>query len=79
MVYLKEQSDYGKYVDKEGVRFEIHESRKVVSPLGINVGWDVFNNIEEAMKAYELEVYYEPVLIPLDEIEENLEGGDLVE
>ena len=72
MVYLKEQSDYGRYINKEGIRFEIYESRKVVSPLGINVGWDTFNNIEEAMQAYELEAYHEPVLIPSDE-EEDIE------
>lgn len=54
MVYKKIESEVGPYINDDGSYFDILESTKVVSPQGINVGWDYFNNIEEAALAYGL-------------------------
>jgi len=43
-----------------------HEDRNMMeveiayTPEGINVGWDEFNSIEEAMEAYNIELKPEP-------------------
>ena len=58
----------GKYRD-----ITTHEDRNMMeveiayTPEGINVGWDEFNSIEEAMTAYNLEIKPEPII----EIEEE--------
>ena len=66
MVYkLIENSERGAYQSNEGVLFDILESTKVVSPQGINVGWDTFNNIEEAA------AYYGVIRLPEPEEEVN--------
>ena len=54
MVYKKIQSETGAYQSVDGALFDILESTKVVGPLGINIGWDSFNNIDEAAAAYGL-------------------------
>lgn len=59
MVYKKEINEMGAYQSADGTRYDILESTKVVSPLGVNVGWDEFKNIYEAAKAYGL-TYIEP-------------------
>lgn len=59
MVYNKEINEMGAYQSADGTRYNILESTKVVSPLGVNVGWDEFKNIYEAAKAYGL-TYIEP-------------------
>lgn len=59
MVYNKEINEMGAYQSADGTRYDILESTKVVSPLGVNVGWDEFKNIYEAAKAYGL-TYIEP-------------------
>ena len=59
MVYKKEINEMGAYQSADGTRYDILESTKVVSPLGVNVGWDEFDNIYEAAKAYGL-TYIEP-------------------
>ena len=50
MVYKKEINEMGAYQSADGTRYDILESTKVVSPLGVNVGWDEFKNIYEANK-----------------------------
>jgi hypothetical protein len=58
----------GKYRD-----ITTHEDRNMMeveiayTPDGINVGWDEFNSIEEAMSAYNIEIKPEPII----EIEEE--------
>jgi hypothetical protein len=58
----------GKYRD-----ITTHEDRNIMeveiayTPDGINVGWDEFNSIEEAMSAYNIEIKPEPII----EIEEE--------
>lgn len=59
MVYKKEINEMGAYQSADGTRYDILESTKVVSPLGVNVGWDEFKNIYEAAKVYGL-TYIEP-------------------
>jgi hypothetical protein len=58
----------GKYRD-----ITTHEDRNMMeveiayTPDGINVGWDEYNSIEEAMTAYNIEIKPEPII----EIEEE--------
>ena len=62
MVYMKIESETGAYQSVDGALFDIIESTKVVGPLGVNVGWDTFNNIDEAAAAYGLTRVPEPEL-----------------
>ena len=60
MVYKKIESEMGAYQSVDGALFDILESTKVVGPQGVNVGWDSFNNIDEAAAAYGLTRVPEP-------------------
>ena len=60
MVYKKIRSEMGAYQSVDGALFDILESTKVVGPLGVNIGWDTFNNIDEAAAAYGLTRIPEP-------------------
>ena len=60
MVYKKIESEVGAYQSDNGALFDILESTKVVGPLGVNIGWDTFNNIDEAAAAYGLTRVPEP-------------------
>ena len=60
MVYKKIESETGVYQSVDGALFDILESTKVVGPLGVNVNWDTFNNIDEAAAAYGLTRVPEP-------------------
>ena len=64
MVYKKIESETGAYQSVDGALFDILESTKVVGPQGVNVGWDTFNNIDEAAAAYGLTRVPEPELEP---------------
>ena len=59
MVYKKIESEAGPYQASDGSRYEIFEAINVMTPQGKNVGWDEFNNIDEAAEAYNL-IYSEP-------------------
>ena len=59
MVYKKVECEMGAYIDSNGSRYEIFEAINVMTPQGKNVGWDEFNNIEEAAEYYNL-IYSEP-------------------
>lgn len=58
MVYklLDESCDY---IDNSGKRWNLLEANIAWTPNGVNIGWDTFNNIEEAMEYYS--VRYEPL------------------
>ena len=60
MVYKKIESETGAYQSDDGALFDILESTKVVGPLGVNIGWDTFNSIDEAAAAYGLTRVPEP-------------------
>lgn len=60
MVYKKIESETGAYQSVDGALFDILESTKVVGPQGTNIGWDTFNNIDEAAAAYGLTRVPEP-------------------
>ena len=60
MVYKKIESETGAYQSVDGALFDILESTKVVGPQGVNIGWDTFNNINEAAAAYGLTRIPEP-------------------
>ena len=60
MVYKKIESETGAYQLIDGALFDILESTKVVGPQGVNIGWDTFNNIDEAAAAYGLTRVLEP-------------------
>jgi hypothetical protein len=56
MVYKLFLED-GKYQDKTTKeRRNMMEVEIAYTPEGINVGWDEFNSIEEAMEAYNIEL-----------------------
>ena len=57
---MKIESETGAYQSVDGALFDILESTKVVGPQGVNVGWDSFNNIDEAAAAYGLTRVPEP-------------------
>ena len=54
MVYKAFESEYGVYKNNEGMLFDIFEATNVMTPQGLNYGWDTFNNIEEAAAAFGL-------------------------
>lgn len=70
MVYMKIESEMGAYQSVDGALFDILESTKVVGPQGVNVGWDTFNNIDEAAAAYGLTRVPEPAPEPEEVINE---------
>lgn len=59
MVYKKIQDEQGDYKDNKDVRFTILEAHEAFTPEGKNVGWNEFENIELAAKAYGLT--YDPL------------------
>lgn len=66
MVYKKFQNEEGNYIDAEQVRWDILEAHEAWTPQGKNVGWDEFDNMEEAAAAYGL------TYDPFPELEEEL-------
>lgn len=54
MVYKKVECEEGLYLASDGSRYEIFEATNVITPQGKNVGWDTFDNINEAANAYGL-------------------------
>lgn len=54
MVYKKVESECGPYQASNGSLYDILEAINVMTPQGRNVGWDTFNNIEEAAAFYNL-------------------------
>ena len=70
MVYMKIESETGVYQSIDGALFDILESTKVVGPQGVNIGWDTFNNIDEAAAAYGLTRVPEPAPEPEEVINE---------
>lgn len=54
MRYKKVECEEGPYIASDGSRYEIFEAINVMTPQGKNVGWDTFDNINEAANAYGL-------------------------
>ena len=54
MVYKKVENECGPYQAIDGSLYDIFEATKVMTPQGKNVGWDEFDNIEDASLAYGL-------------------------
>ncbi len=59
MVYKKVQNEEGQYIDGQGTRWDILEAHEAYTPQGKNVGWDEFENLEEAANAHRLT--YDPL------------------
>ena len=76
MVYIKIESETGAYQSIDGALFDILESTKVVGPQGVNIGWDTFNNINEAAAAYGLIRVPEPEPEP-EEVINKPEAPDI--
>lgn len=68
MVYklFIEEGEYRDITTKEDRN--MMEVEIAYTPEGINVGWDEFNSIEEAMESYNIELKPEPIKVV--EIEE---------
>lgn len=59
MVYKKVQNEQGNYIDSMNVRWDILEAHEAWTPQGKNVGWDEYDNVEQAANAYGLK--YQPI------------------
>lgn len=59
MVYKKTQNEEGNYIDVQQTRWDILEAHEAWTPEGKNVGWDTFENLEQAAQAYGL--IYDPL------------------
>lgn len=70
MVYKKIQNEQGDYKDKQDVRYTVLEAHEAWTPQGLNVGWDEFDNLEQAVQAYGLT--YSP-LEPSEELDKEKE------
>lgn len=56
MFYAKFTDREGCYMDADGVRFSISSARRVRSPQGVNVGYEEFPSLEDALAAWGLRV-----------------------
>ena len=70
MVYKKIQNEEGNYIDVQQVRWDILEAHEAWTPQGKNIGWDEFDNLEQAAQAYGLT--YDP-LNPEEELDNQEE------
>lgn len=59
MVYKKIQNEEGNYKNEKNVRFIVLEAHEAWTPEGLNVGWDEYPNLDEALKTYGL--VYDPL------------------
>lgn len=59
MVYKKFEDEQGPYIDIQGKRWTIMEAHEAYTPEGLNVGWDSFESLEQAIQAYGL--IYQPI------------------
>lgn len=59
MVYKKIQNNEGDYKDISNVRWDVLEAHEAWTPEGKNVGWDEYENLEQAIQAYGL--IYDPI------------------
>ena len=54
MFYAKFTDQEGCYMDADGVRFSISSARRVRSPQGVNVGYEEFPSLDDALGAWGL-------------------------
>ena len=55
MMYFKKSPDpMGEYVDAEGNRFSIAAARRIRTSVGVNVGYEAFASLSEALRAWRL-------------------------
>lgn len=54
MYYLKITDPEGVYVNESGERFSISEVRRVRTPKGVNVGYEEYSSLKEALVAWGL-------------------------
>lgn len=66
MVYKKIQNEKGDYKNNQDVRFTVLEAHEAMTPQGKNVGWDEYENLEQALQSYGL--VYDPLPRPLPEV-----------
>lgn len=56
MFYMKTLDPDGNYVNVAGERFSISAVRRVRSPKGVNVDYEEFSTLQDALAAWELRV-----------------------
>lgn len=54
MVYKKIKNEQGDYKDNQNIRWDVLEAHEAHTPEGLNVGWDEFASMEEALQEYGL-------------------------
>lgn len=70
MKYLLIENEEGQYIKIDGTeRYDILECHDVVGPRADD--FQEFDNIEQAMEAYDVEEYHEPVIKVEREVEDE--------
>ena len=59
MVYKKIANEQGDYKDVNDVRYDVLEAHEAYTPQGLNVGWDEYEDMAQALEAYGLR--YDPL------------------
>lgn len=54
MRYRKEKDNAGPYLGKNGERFSIYAIRRIRTGQGVNVGYEEFATLEEALESWNL-------------------------
>ena len=55
-LFARFESADGAYVDAAGVRFAVSEVRRVRNAAGVNVGYEAFASLQDALEAWGLRV-----------------------
>lgn len=61
--YKKEKTEYGSYVDAEGVRYMVEWCNTIYSPKNLTpeqLGYEPYENQDEALEAWGLTPYVDP-------------------
>ncbi|MBR5878811.1 MAG: hypothetical protein IKY91_04610 [Akkermansia sp.] len=65
MLYSKSGSPDGAYVDAVGTRYDVSAARRVRSAEGVNVGYEAFPCLQDALEAWGLRAFpAEPLPTP---------------
>lgn len=54
MFYKKEQDDLGDYADEQGNRYRVTFARRIRCAQGVNVGYEEFPSLADALAAWGL-------------------------
>lgn len=65
MMYFKKNPDVlGNFVAADGSCYSIAAARRIRTATGINIGYEAFESLQDALAAWEL--------VPVEQVEENV-------